>query len=52
MQRKVNNKERKVEKLKAIETLIDNALQNSYNLDLSVYLTEAKKLVREVRNEQ
>lgn len=41
----------KLEKQKALETLIENALQNTYEIDVRVYLTEAKKLAKELRRE-
>ena len=41
----------KLEKQKKLETLIENALQNTYDLDVRMYLTEAKKTAKELRNE-
>lgn len=39
----------KLEKQKALETLIENALQNTNDLDLRMYLFEALELAREIR---
>jgi hypothetical protein len=41
----------KLEKQQMLETLIENALQNTYDLDTSMYLFEALKIARELRDE-
>lgn len=41
----------KLEKQKMLETLIENALQNTYDLDVRMYLVEAQKVAKELRHE-
>ncbi len=36
----------KLEKQKMLETLIENALQNTHEIDVRVYLTEAKRILK------
>jgi hypothetical protein len=42
----------KREKQMMLETLIENAIQNCYNLDVNMYLMEALKIAKEIRRNE